>query len=121
MKHVRIAALAIPFLFGCSMTFASHTANHVAHEPAMSFQQALDVIEKAGYKNIHKIELEHNRYEVEAMDANGKEMKFHICPKTGAITMDKDKKHHGKHHAKHHVKHAKKTSDAAAEDKAPAQ
>jgi len=126
MKNLRIAALALPFIFGCSVTSAASAAHHTAHQMQMnevSFQQALDMIEKAGYKNLHKIELEHNRYEVEAFDANGKEVAFDIDAKTGAMTAAKHEKHHKKHHGKHHAKHhAKHAAEKAATDKtAPAQ
>ena len=113
-------ALTLPLIFACSTTFSASAPHAAPQEVQMSFQQALDIVVKAGYKNIHKIELEHHRYEVEAFDANGKEVEFTICPKTGAITMGKAKKHHhGKHHPKHHAKHEKKAPKApAAEDKA---
>jgi uncharacterized protein YxeA len=125
MKNLRIAALALPLLFGCSVTFAAHHAPH--HKSEMSFQQALDITEKAGYKNLHKIVLCHNHYKVEAYDANGKEVEFKIDAMTGAVspaTPAKHHKHHGKHHGKHHAKHvkhakaAKAAKDDAKEDKA---
>lgn len=117
MKNLRIAALAIPLLFSGSVTFAGHHAAHPV-KSEMSFQQALDITEKAGYKNLHKIVLCHNHYMVEAFDANGKKVEFKIDAATGAVspaTEVKHHKHHGKHHAKHHAKHVK---DAAKEVKA---
>lgn len=118
MKNLRLVAITLPLIFACSTAFSASASHCATQETQISFQQALDIVVKAGYKNIHKIELEHHRYEVEAFDANGKEVEFTICPKTGAITMSKAKKHHEKHHPKHHAKHAKKPAEPAAEDKA---
>ena len=102
MMKLRFAALVLPLALCCSVTFAATAAHH----NEISFQQALDIIEKAGYKNLHKIELEHNAYEVEAFDAKGKEVEFKIDAMTGAVTAVKEGKHHHvKHHTKHHAKH----------------
>ncbi len=119
MKNLRIAALALPLLFGCSATFAAHhAAHHAVHKTEVSFQQALDITEKAGYKNLHKIVLCHSHYKVEAFDANGKEVEFKIDAMTGAVSpakAAKHHKHHGKHHGKHHAKHAKHVKAEKAE------
>jgi hypothetical protein len=100
---LRFIALVLPLIFAGSTTFAMPI-----NQTGISFHQALDVIQKAGYQNIHKIELEHNYYEVEALDAKGKEIEFKIDATTGKISPVKICKHgKHKHHAKHkHVKHA---------------
>lgn len=107
---LRFTALALPLIFASSVSFAMP----IAHT-GISFQQALDVIEKAGYQNIHKIELERNYYEVEALDAKGKEIEFKIDAVTGKISPTKICKHgKHKHHAKHkHVKHAAEATTTA--------
>ena len=121
----------MPLLFGCSATFAASAAHHAVQKIEVSFQQVLDIVEKEGYKNLHKIVLNHNHYLVEAYDANGKEVKFKIDAMTGAVspvTAVKHHKHHEKHHGKHHAKkhhakhHAKpadseKSTEAAKPDK----
>ena len=122
--NLRIASLVLPMLLGCSVTWAGstahHAANHAAQQKEMSFEQALEAVQKAGYKNIHKIEIKHNRYEVEAFDANGKEIEFNIDPKTGVVSAAKEcHKHHGKKHAAKHAKHhAKKHAAKHAETEA---
>ena len=97
---LRVAALVLPLILGSSALFAAASAT----QNNVSFQQALDIIEKAGYTNLHKIELEHNYYEVDALDAQGKRIEFNIDATTGAITPAKHMKHK-KHHK--HAKHAK--------------
>lgn len=84
---LRFTALALPLVFGCSAAIA------LTAQTGISFQQALDVIEKAGYQNIHKIELERNYYEVEALDAKGKEIEFKIDAMSGKILPMKAAKH----------------------------
>lgn len=119
--NLRIARLVLPLVLGCSVSFAAVASHHAVQQNLMSFQQAFEAIEKAGYQNIHKIELNHDRYCVEAFDANGKEVKFHIDAKTGAVSQakalhhKKHAKHHAKHvkHAKHHVKAAEAAEDAS--------
>ena len=101
---LRFTALALPLILGCSATFAAPAAHN-----GLSFQQALEVIEKAGYQNIHKIELEHNYFEVEAQNAQGKEIEFKIDSMTGKISPVKEgkySKHKHKHKQAKHVKHA---------------
>ena len=106
---LRFVALAFPLIFGCSALCAASPAV----QGGISFQQALDAVSKAGYKNIHKIEREHNYYEVEAFDAQGKEIKFKIDPMTGAMTPMTEGKHCKKHHAKHHASTKVATKPAA--------
>lgn len=127
MKNLRIAALAVPLLFCGSVSFASHHVVKHAQTGEVSFQQVLDITEKEGYKNLHKIVFCHKHYVVEAFDANGKEVEFKVDAMTGAVSPAKPVVHHGKHHGKHHmkhhhakhVKHAEKVAaDAAPVDKA---
>ena len=107
---LRFSALALPLVFGCSMAFAAP-----ATQGNIGFKQALDIIEKAGYQNIHKIELEHNYYEVDALDSKGKKVEFNIDAMTGKIMPHTAGKHHHKHHHTHHHKHhhAKHATTAA--------
>jgi len=111
MMKLRVIALALPLVFCGSASFAAAPTQNT-----ISFHQALDVVEKAGYKNLHKIELEHHYYEVCAMNAEGKKVHFKIDAMTGAVLPAKEVKHHKskKHakHLKHHVKHAAETKTA---------
>ena len=112
MMKLGFVALALPLVFGCSSVFAAP-----AQQAQVSFQQALDIVEKAGYKNLHKIELEHHAYEVEAFDANGKEVEFKIDAMTGAVSPVKEHKHH--HHAKKHHDKAAPAAPVDAAESAP--
>ena len=103
---LRVIALALPLLLGSSVTLASHMMTASSKHAVISFQKVLDVVEKAGYQNVHKIELEHSYYEVEALDAQGKEIKFKVDAMTGKILPMKQPKH--KHHQ---VKSTAKTHD----------
>lgn len=104
---LRVARLVLPLMIVCSSSFAISSAPAAPSmaQSGLSFQQALDIIEKAGYTNLHKIERESSYYEVDAMDAQGKKVEFKIDATTGAISPVKMMKHKHKH-AKH-AKHAK--------------
>jgi hypothetical protein len=96
-RHVLIA---LPLFLGCSVGFSAASVSPAA--PAgISFRQVLDIVEKAGYKNLHEIERNHHGYKVEAFDAKGKKVEFHVDAKTGAMSPVKpcEKKH--PHHKKH--------------------
>jgi hypothetical protein len=111
MKKLHAAVFALTL--SCSAVFAASPMSDAA---GLSFQQALDVVSKAGYASIHKIEREKDFYEVEAYDAKGKAIKFKIDPMTGVITPMKQMCHHKA--KRHHMKHHKKMQDKPA---APAQ
>lgn len=103
---LRAATLVLPLVLVCSASFSAATpATPTTSQNILSFQQALDVIEKAGYTNLHKIELERNYYIVDAQDAEGKKIDFKLDAMTGAITPIL----HAKHTKHKHVKHTKTT------------
>lgn len=99
---LRSIVLALPLVVGCSVAIAAPMAQ--MNPPAgISFQQVLDIVEKAGYKNLHEIEREKNAYEVEAFDSKGKKVKFRVDAMTGAMTpMKEEMKKHHHHQKKHH-------------------
>ena len=100
---LRYAAIVLPLALASSLTFATAPAatnapanNHMmmkhqmmANHSMMSIMHALKMVEKAGYKNIWKIELENKMYHVKGYDAQGHKVKLRVDPMTGAITMAK--------------------------------
>lgn len=55
-------------------------------QPWLSLAEILARLEKAGYRNIEKIEREHGSYEARATDTNGQRVKLYINPRTGEVT-----------------------------------
>lgn len=55
-------------------------------QPWLSLAEILARLEKAGYRNIEKIEREHGNYEARATDTNGQRVKLYINPRTGEVT-----------------------------------
>lgn len=53
----------------------------------MKVQQAIVVIEKADYKNIHKIERGHGYYKAKALDIQDNRAKLTVEPATGAVSV----------------------------------
>ena len=106
IMKLRVAALVLPLVLVCSASFSAATTPTTSQN-ILSFQQALDVIEKAGYTNLHKIELERNYYVVEAQDAQGKKIEFKLDAMTGSITPILHAKQTKTKHK--HVKHTKNT------------
>jgi hypothetical protein len=105
---LRLTALALPVILACSA--ATFAAPVTVVQTGVSFQQALDIIQRAGYQNIHKIELDHNYYVVDAQDANGKAILFKIDSMSGKISpMTAKHVKHRHHHAKH-AHHAAKAN-----------
>ena len=95
---LRSAAVLFPLMIGSIVTFAvpASAANYgapahqaVSNQSMMSLGHVLTLVEKAGYKNIWKIEFEHNYYEVKGFDAKGQKVKLKVNPTTGAIKQTK--------------------------------
>ena len=97
---LRYAAMVLPLALASSLAFATAPnapANNnmmmkhqmMANHSMMSIMHALKMVEKAGYKNIWKIELENKMYHVKGYDAQGNKVKLRVDPMTGAITMSK--------------------------------
>lgn len=102
---LRFAAIVLPLILGSSVTFAAAPAAYapvttnskttmVKHhvmptQSMMSIGHVLTRVEKAGYKNIWKIEFEHNYYEVKGFDAKGNKVKLKVDPTSGAIKQTK--------------------------------
>lgn len=53
--------------------------------PGLTADQVLAKVKAAGYTDIHAVEFEHGRYEVQARGANGREMLLLVNPETGNI------------------------------------
>lgn len=64
-------------------------------QPWLSLAEILTRLEKAGYRNIEKIEREHGNYEARATDTNGQRVKLYINPRTGEVT---DRRERGDRH-----------------------
>ncbi len=70
----------------------------------MSFQEALDIIKNAGYKTLHKIELKHFIYYIEALNAQDNAVKFQLNAITGDLSPAELIKHHHKAQHRYHKK-----------------
>lgn len=96
---LRYIALVVPLIVGSSVAFAANTYSNqpmMKHHSKMmenhsmiSLQHALKLVEKAGYKNIYKVELEHNYYEVKGFDTNGNKVRLKVDAMSGVITQAK--------------------------------
>ena len=100
---LRYAALVLPLIVGSSLAFAAtssaytssnqpmmqHHAKMMQHHSMISIEHALKLVDKAGYKNICKIELEHNYYKVKGYDAKGNKVKLKVDAISGVITQSK--------------------------------
>ncbi len=105
--HFKSIAIALsvysPLLMAESIPMTSDIHQHMAHQQPrivhqhrLSMQQALAVVERAGFKNITKIEYEHGQYEVKAYTPRGNQIKLMVNPNNGVITEIKE--HHNHHH-----------------------
>lgn len=56
-----------------------------SRQTQLSVRDVYDAVEKQGYRNITEIELDKQRYEVKADDAQGQRVKLHVDPRTGKI------------------------------------
>ena len=65
---------------------ADRSAESNDRQPWLSLAEILTRLEKAGYRNIEKIEREHGNYEARATDTNGQRVKLYINPRTGEVT-----------------------------------
>jgi hypothetical protein len=84
MHRISTAAFALALSIG-SANLAK------AYQPGPDWMPAQQVIEnvlKSGYTQLSKIEAEHGRWEGEGIK-DGKQMDFHVDPKTGVITSEK--------------------------------
>ena len=61
------------------------TNNKSNNAKMMSMLDAVKKVESAGYHNIYKIKQEDNKYEVKALDKNGKKVELKINADTGEI------------------------------------
>jgi hypothetical protein len=101
---LHFTAIALPLIVASSVAFATApvttTTSQYSHhsmmkhqmmpqKSMMSIERALKVVEKAGYRNIWKIELENNTYHVKGYDSTGHKVKLRVDPMTGAITMSR--------------------------------
>lgn len=74
---------------------ADRSAESNDRQPWLSLAEILTRLEKAGYRNIEKIEREHGSYEARATDTNGQRVKLYINPHTGEVT---DRRERGDRH-----------------------
>ncbi len=94
MRPSKIAlslALVAAIGLGGVLLVPSFAADRLAAEgndrqPWLSLTEILARLEKAGYRNIEKIEREHGSYEARVTDSNGQRVKLYINPRTGEVT-----------------------------------
>ncbi len=89
LKTTFVSSLLAMSIFSTPSFAQNDQAIGNGERPWLSIPQVYDKIEKAGYRDVNKIERERGYYEVKATDRDGRRVELHVNPQTGEIDNSK--------------------------------
>lgn len=85
MRFAPVFAAALLIAATGATAVAVHAQDKPAPAEALSVRAILERVEAQGYRDITEVEREHGRYEVKAVDAEGRRVKVYLDARTGEI------------------------------------